>query len=133
MKAEVHSLPDSNNITALAYSAESSLLAVGDSQGALHLYSTHSRLTELTAFISHTDAFEPESQHCETKVICSVRQVYALPRAVVQLATNERTVKLWKVEPRSPARYSCRRSFSQAYQCGIHSLSVCSSQQQFLC
>lgn len=132
MKAEVHSLPDSNHITALDYSTESSLLAVGDSQGALRLYSTHSGLAELTAFVSHTDALEPESQRCETKAICSVRHVYVLPQAVVLLATNERTVKLWKVEPRIPARYSCRRSFSQAHQCSIHSLSMCSSQQQFL-
>lgn len=132
LKAEVHNLPHNNNVTTLDFSADSSLLTVGDSQGILRLYSAHTGLTELTAFVSHTDELDPESQRCETKTICSVRYLYSLPTAVVLLAANEKTIKLWRAESRISVRPSCRRRFSHGHECCIHSLSVCSSRQHFL-
>ena len=132
MSSEVHALPDNNNVTALDYSAEASMLAVGDSQGKVHLFTVQHVLSDLLSFPSHHDVVESESQHSENKAICSVRYLYSLPKAAVLLVTNEKTVKLWRVKPHSYTKPSCRRSYLQGHRCCIHSLSVCSSKQHFL-
>ena len=129
MKSEVHVLPESHSVTALDYSHADKILTVGDSQGELHLFSVANTLSELVAFDSRSDNDWSES---ESKAIASVRYFYSLPRAIMLLAANEKTINLWRIEPQFPQQYSIRRHFSGGHECCIHSVSARHACQQFL-